>query len=130
MIITKRTYKDLDLNFTAHPVTGDVTKNKDINAIIGSVRNLLYTNFYERPFQPQIGSNLRRLLFEPIDAFTTNAIADDIRNTIKNYEPRVSIEAIEVEPDYDRNSYLVSLTFFIQNDPEPINVSFYLQRVR
>lgn len=130
MSIERRQYTDLDLNFSAHPVTGDIVKNKNINAIIGSVRNLLYTNFYERPFQPQIGSNLRRLLFEPIDSFTTNSIATDIRNTITNYEPRVSLEAIDVVPDYDNNGYNVSLTFFVQNDPEPIQVNFYLERVR
>lgn len=130
MSVKTRQYTDLDLAFKAHPVTGDIVKNKDINAIIGSLKNLLYTNFYERPFQPQIGSNLRRLLFDPIDSFTTNSISTDIRNTIKNYEPRVAVEALEVTPDYENNGYYVTLTFFIQNDPEPIQINFYLERVR
>jgi len=130
MSVKKRQYTDLDLAFKAHPVTGDIVKTKDINAIIGAVKNLIYTNFYERPFQPQIGSNLRRLLFDPIDSFTTNSIATDLRNTITNYEPRVQIEAIDVSPDYENNGYNVSLTFFIQNDPEPIQINFYLERVR
>lgn len=130
MTVERRQYTDLDLTFSAHPVTGDIIKNKNINAIIGSMKNLLYTNFYERPFQPQIGSNIRRLLFEPIDPFTTNSIATDIRSTISNYEPRVSIEAIDVTPDYDMNAYYVSLTFFLTNDPEPIQINFYLERVR
>lgn len=130
MSVTRRKFTDLDLNFTAHPVTGDIVKTKDINAIISSMKNLLFTNFYERPFNPRIGSNLRRLLFEPIDVFTTNSIADDIRNTIDNYEPRVDIEVISVDPDYDNNAYDVSITFFIVNDPDPITLNFFLERVR
>lgn len=130
MSVQRRQYTDLDLAFNAHPVTGDIVKNKNINAIIGCIKNLLYTNFYERPFQPQIGSNIRRLLFEPIDSFTTNSIADDIRNTIKNYEPRVEIEAVDATPDYENNGYYVAVTFFIQNDPEPIEINFFLERVR
>lgn len=130
MSVKKRQYTDLDLNFSAHPITKDIVKTKDIGAIIASVKNLIYTNFYERPFQPQIGSNLRRLLFEPIDIFTTNAISDDIRKVILNYEPRVMVDSMDVEPDYDRNGYNVSIVFFIQNDPEPIEVNFYLERVR
>ncbi len=130
MSVQKRQYTDLDLTFSAHPVTGDIVKSKNINAIIGSVKNLIYTNFYEKPFRPQIGSNLRRLLFEPIDVFTTNSIAEDIRRVISSYEPRVEVEAIDVDPDYDGNSYNISVVFFIQNDPEPVEINFYLERVR
>lgn len=125
-----RKYTDLDLSFSAHPITGDILKKKDDAAIIGSVWNLLQTSFYERLFQPQIGSNLRRLLFEPVDELTSISIVDDIKLTIKNFEPRVDLVAINATPDYDNQGYNVSLTFFIINDQEPITINILLERIR
>lgn len=130
MSLNARTYTDLDLDFMPHPVTRDVLKKKDISAIIGSVRNLIYTNHYERLFRPEIGSNIRRLLFEPIDAITATGISDDIINTITNFEPRMKLEGVDVVPDYENSRYDVGITFFMVNDPNPISIKFFLERVR
>lgn len=130
MSTISRTYTDLDLNFTAHPVTGDIAKRKGVAAIIGSLRNLLLTSHYERLFQPQIGSNLNKILFEPIDNLSSVTLADEIRLTVSNYEPRVSLQAVDVVPDFDGQKYDVTLTFFMINNPEPITISLFLERVR
>ena len=130
MALIARTYTDLDLNFTKHPITGDIAKKKDIAAIAGSLRNLLLTSHYERLFQPQIGCNIKKILFEPIDIISAATISDEISITIGGYEPRVKIEAIDVVPDYDNQRYDVTITFFLVNDPEPITINLFLERVR
>lgn len=130
MALLARTFSDLDLNFTKHPVTKDVVKKKDISAIAASMMNLFSTSNYERLFQPDIGCDLKRILFEPIDSGTTVLIQDIIRQTISNYEPRVQIEGVRVEPDYDNNGYKVFLTFYHVNNPDPITIKLFLERVR
>ncbi len=127
---TVRQYKDLDLRFTAHPVKKDVTKHVDEMAVINSVKNLILTNHYERPFQPDIGSNIQRLLFENMDNITAIAIQREILQTINNYEPRVVVETIQVSPDVDNNSYNIGMQFYIVNRTEPISIQFFLQRTR
>jgi phage baseplate assembly protein W len=130
MSLIARTYTDLDLDFLPHPVTKDILKKKDISAIIGSVKNLLYTNHYERLFKPQIGSNIRRLLFEPLDAITATSLSDEILYTINSFETRMKVEGVEVVPDYENSRYDVGITFFMINDPNPISIKFFLERVR
>jgi phage baseplate assembly protein W len=125
-----RTFSDLDLNFQPHPVTGDVVKVKNENAIVTSVKNLLLTNFYERPFNPQIGSNINNLLFELLDGLTAGAIAEDMKTVIRNFEPRVQVDSVNVTPDYDNNGFNVTMEFFIVNNPEPITINFFLERTR
>jgi phage baseplate assembly protein W len=125
-----RTYQDLDLNFEAHPITGDVTKKKGDRAVIASIKNLILTNHYERPFNPAIGSNVRRMLFEPMDSQTTVLIREEIINTITNYEPRATLEEVIVSPNYDGNRYDITITFSILNRPEPVTVSLFLERIR
>lgn len=127
---TQRAYKDIDLNFTAHPITGDVAKKVGDDAIIQSMRNLLQTSKYERLMQPDIYSNLRNQLFEPIDNITSSAIGNSIRNVIDKYEPRVNLVEVNVTPDYDYQGYNVSLTFFIVNQTNPITVELFLERIR
>ncbi len=130
MSLFARKYSDIDLNFTAHPVTKDVSKKLNENAIAASIRNLLLTSHYERLFNPDIGSNLKKLLFEPIDNVTTSIIQDMIFETIKNYEPRVTIQEVVAAPDYEAQRYDVYITFFVNNTLEPITVSFFLERIR
>ena len=130
MALLARTFSDLDLNFTSHPVTKDVVKKKDISAISASMMNLFSTSNYERLFQPDIGCDLKRILFEPIDSGTTVLIQDIIKQTLGNYEPRVQIEGVRVEPDYDNNGYKVFLTFYHVNNPDPITIKLFLERVR
>ena len=91
MATLKKIYADLDLTFTRNPGTGDVSMSYDEQSVIRSVRNLLMTNFYERPFQPTLGSNLNAFLFEQISAITASSIETEIKNVVNNFEPRVSI---------------------------------------
>lgn len=125
-----RKFSDLDLDFSAHPVTKDVVKKLNDNAIAGSIRNLLLTSHYERLFNPELGSNLKKMLFEPIDNITTSIIQGMILQTIQNYEPRVTIQDVIATPDYDNDRYNIKIVFFINNTLEPIVVSFFLERVR
>jgi len=130
MSLIARKFSDLDLNFTKHPVTKDVSKKVNENAIATAIRNLLLTSHYERPFNPDLGSNLKKFLFEPIDNVTTSLIQDSIFETIKNYEPRVTVEEVVAAPNYDLQRYDVYVTFFVKNTIEPITISFFLERIR
>lgn len=123
-------YYDLDLNFSPHPVRHDLAPLTDADAIAASVRNLTSTNHYERPFHPEIGSNIRRLLFEPLSPFTAADIARFIRETITNFEPRVTIKRIISEPDADRNGYMVTLEFYINVSTQLLSIQFLLERIR
>lgn len=129
-IQSERTYKDLDLSFNIHPVKKDVTKNINEYAVINSVKNLISTNFFERPFRPQIGSGLRSLLFENVDPIISAQIERAIQETITNYEPRVEISDVFVTAYPDENRYNVTMTFFIINNPNPITIDFFLERIR
>ena len=91
LVPTNVTYRDLDLRFNVHPVKKDVTKHLNEYAVINSVKNLVSINFFEKPFNPQFGSNLRALLFEPVDEITAVHIERAITEVIENYEPRVRV---------------------------------------
>ena len=123
-------YSDIDLTFTRHPIRNDVVISVDEQAVIRSVRNLILTNHYERPFHPEIGSNVRKMLFEPISPLTANYLQREIEDTIKNFEPRVSVREIVVQVNEDYNSYSAIISFFINNRTEPTTVNFVLQRLR
>lgn len=125
-----RLYKDLDLSFTANPATGDVAKKIDVNAVKQSLRILILTNFYERPFDPKKGANLRGLLFEPMSKLSANLISKTLQNLIQSYEPRVRIETMTVFPSVDENSYLVNLTFFVVGIARPQTLTANLKRLR
>jgi phage baseplate assembly protein W len=129
-IQVERAYKDLDLNFTVHPVKKDISRHLNEKAIINSVKNLVSTNFYERPFQPELGSAIRALLFEPVDSVFGASIERRLFDVINNYEPRVSVESIVAIPAPDENGYKVSMTFYIVNLPNPITINFFLERIR
>ena len=125
-IESARSYKDLDLNFTAHPIKKDVSKHLNEYAIINSVKNLVSTNFFERPFRPQIGSGVRNLLFENVDPLVAAQLERAISEVILNYEPRVSILKITAQASPDENRYDVTLSFFINNNPNPIRAPFLM----
>ena len=125
-----RNYKDVDLDFIAHPITGDINKKTGINAIVQSLKTLLFLNHYEKPFHPEIGSNIRKMLFENIDPVTANILAKEIKITIDNFEPRVSTRNVFVTENYDENGFDVTLEFIIKSTAEPIAVSFFLERLR
>jgi len=123
-------YTDLDLNFTRHPVKNDLVPRTDENAVVYAVRNLILTNHYERPFHPEIGSNIRKMLFEPLSEFTAKSIARLIEETIRNFEPRAQVQRIDVLPAFDQNAYTVRFEFFLVSNPKPMTVDFLLERVR
>lgn len=125
-----RLYSDIDINFTPHPVTGDIMKKIDYSAISQSIQNLLLTNHYEKPFRPEYGTNIRKLLFEPMDLMTASILNEEIRNSIKNFEPRVLIEHLEIIPDFENNWYNVNLTYSVINLFTPISITFFLKRAR
>jgi phage baseplate assembly protein W len=125
-----RIYSDLDLNFTKHPVTKDVARKTKENAVIASVKNILYTNYNERPFNPRFGSNIRGLLFEPVDSITATNLDKEIRVSLLNYEPRIKIDALQCNPNYDQNGYDVYLRFYILNSIRPITINVFLDRLR
>ena len=127
---TQKIYSDLDLTFNKVPVTGDVAMRYNEQAVVASVRNLLLTTFFERPFQPTIGSNLNSLLFEPATNITASIISDEIKNVINNYEPRATINKINVSLLTDNNAFGVDVSFFIGNNTVPTNVNLLLQRSR
>ena len=129
-VLAERTFKDLDLNFTVHPIKKDVNKHVNEYAVINSVNNLVSTNFYEKPFRPEIGSGIRSLLFENIDPIISARLERAIVETITNYEPRVSISGIRATANPDENLYSVSMTFFIINNPSPVTIDFFLERIR
>ena len=129
MPVAKR-WSDLDLDFIAHPTTGDIVRKTGDDAIKRSVRNLILTNFYDRPFRPYIGSNTQKLLFELINPMTASLIKDAIFEVIKNYEPRVRIDQLIVSMDEDNNGYNVSIRYEILNRGEPALVSLFLERIR
>lgn len=128
--VEQKRFADLDLNFSAHPIKGDINKHYDEMAIINSVKNLILTNHYDRLFNPDIGSNVRKLLFEPMDIVTSTAIQRDIEQTINNFEPRVSLISVSVTANFDAGMYDVSLSFNVLNRMEPITINFILERVR
>jgi phage baseplate assembly protein W len=125
-----RQYSDLDLNFTIHPVKKDINVYTDEMAVINALKNLILTNHYERPFQPDLGSNVRKLLFENLDIITAAALEKEIEQTITNFEPRVGILDISVAPNDEKNSYGVTLRFNVINRTEPVTISFLLERIR
>jgi phage baseplate assembly protein W len=126
----QKVYSDLDLTFNRLPGTNDVAMRYDDQAVIASVRNLLLTNFYERPFQPNLGSNVDKLLFEPVNDLTSNILATEIRNVINNYEPRVSIDLLEITSNPNQASFSVYMRFYIGNNTTPTAVNLILQRSR
>jgi len=130
MALEVRTYKDLDLNFKAHPVTKDVVKRTGNAAIIGALRNLILTNLYEKPFQPIFGSRVRGLLFEDVSFITANILQTEISNAIANFEPRVGIDAIRVQANPEQNRYDITIRFFINNLEAPVTINFFLEKVR
>ena len=125
-----REFSDLDLNFTIHPIRKDINRVTGDMAVIASIRNLVLTNHYERPFQPEVGSNVRRLLFENMDGITATSIEKEIQQTINNYEPRVNISAINVSADVENNGFTVYMEFFVANNTSPITINFFLERTR
>lgn len=125
-----RTFSDLDLNFIANPVTKDVSKKYDESAIKQSIKNLILTKNFERPFRSDIGSQIKTLMFEPITPMLSAIIKKTIENTITSYEPRVNILDVSVLLSPDNNGVYVTIVFAIVNTSTPISVDLFLERTR
>lgn len=125
-----RVYKDLDLNFRAHPVTKDVVKRTGDSAITTALRNLILTNRYEKPFQPLFGSRVRGLLFENVSFIVANLLRTEIETTIRTFEPRVTLDAIRVQADNENNGYSVAIRFYINNVESPQAINLFLEKIQ
>ena len=125
-----RIYKDLDLDFGRNTVTNDVNNLTDVEAVKRSVRNLINTNHFERPFHPEIGGNVRALLFEPMTPLTALNLQRKIEEVLSNFEPRAKITQILADPDIDRNAYRLTIKFYVIGVQNPITVETFLERLR
>lgn len=123
-------YSDLDLTFNMHPGKKDLLISTGEIAVVRALKNLLLTNYYEKPFNPDYGSNIRKLLFENLSPITAGVLSKEVEFVINNYEPRVSLQEVSVQPLYDYNSYQVTITFFINNLVDPYTADFILTRLR
>lgn len=125
-----RQFTDLDLNFGIHPVRKDINKTKNEMAIINSIKNIVLTNHYEKPFNPDFGSNVRKLLFENLDIITASAVEREITQSITNFEPRVRVIGVTATPNFEQNAFDVQMQFYILNQTSPVSISFLLERIR
>jgi phage baseplate assembly protein W len=123
-------FKDIPLSFTAHPVTGNVKALVNRDAVKQSVKNIVLTNFYERPYSPNLGGDIISQLFENMDSITEYNIAKNIRQALDNYEPRAIIDEIKSDFFQDQNAINITITFRVRNDAEPISVNVLLDRIR
>ena len=127
---SSRIFKDLNLDFQQNTATKDIQKITDVESVKRSVRNLISTNHYEKPFHPEVGSNLRGTLFELMSPQMNHLITKQIENLINNYEPRCGLVQVFTQPMFDRNGYSVQISFYVQNHPNPVTVESFLERLR
>tara|TARA_B100002019_G_scaffold34888_1_gene28968 strand:- start:479 stop:928 length:450 start_codon:yes stop_codon:yes gene_type:complete len=126
-----RQYRDLDLFFSKKQGSGDVNKVTDIEAVKRSVRNLVLTNFYEKPFHPEIGSGIRDILFENMSPITASVLAKKVEDVIENFEPRARLISVRALPNLDRNEYEITIEFFVVNAPtELVDMTVFLEVLR
>ena len=124
-------FKDLSITFKKHPVTNDLVTVKDNSAVAQSIKGLLLTRKGERPFQPDLGSGLQDLLFEPMDYGTSALIKKEITETLAKFEPRVVVTNLICFPDYDNNGYTVELQYRIRGrEDRPVVIDIFLERTR
>src|SRR6185312_539758 len=123
-------YKDIDISLLANPITSDVLQKTGASAVIQSLSNLVQYGHYEKFFHPEIGANIRQLLFELPDSNIAGLIEKEIRNVINNFEPRVNLLAVAVESDQVNDGYNITIEFTVTSIPNPIQISSFLARVR
>ena len=126
-----RQYTDLDLFFSKKSSDSDISKVTDIQAVKRSIRNLVLLNHFEKPFHPEISGGVREMLFELMTPITAQIIAKQVENVINNFEPRAKLVGVRVQPDLDRNSYELTIEFYVVNAPtELVDMSVMLERLR
>lgn len=130
VVSRKKQYTDLDLSLKLHPIRKDIIPLRDDVAIRNAVKHLIVTNFFERPFQPSKGANLRGLLFEPADVITKNSLRRGIERVLRLYEPRIKLFKVIIEDLSDENAYRVSVLYNIKEYDTDQDVEIILQRLR
>ena len=128
-VARKKGYSDLDLKLTRHKIRKDIIPLRDDQAVKNAVKNLILTNFFERPVQPSVGANLRGLLFEPADVITELALEDNIKRVLKR-ETRIDVSFVEVIDLSDRNAYRITVKFNIKQLDQSAEVEIVLRRLR
>jgi phage baseplate assembly protein W len=123
-------YRDLDLDFGRNSVTNDVNKLTDIEAVKRSVRNLINTSHFDRPFHPEIGSSVRAMLFEPMTPLTALNLQRKVQEVLINFEPRIKLVQIVSNPNIDNNSYDLRIYFYVIGSNDLIEVQTFLERLR
>lgn len=123
-------YSDFLVNLNPHPVSGMLLRFANEKAVTRSIRNLIMTNRGERLYQPNVGSDIRSILFEPMSSFTSNNLSKFIQETIAQYEPRAKVMRVNVVTQEEQNRYIVTIVYMLINRPDPISVNVTLQRVR
>jgi uncharacterized protein len=123
-------WRDLDLDFIPHPVTGDLTVKIGVEAVKRSIRNLIYMSRYEKPFNPDIGCGIRQMLFEPLSPITALHMRQNIMFALKQFEPRAVILEVQVLANYDQNAFDIAIYFRVQNIPDPVVITITLERLR
>ena len=125
------TFKDLSVVFKKHPVTDDLVTVKDKIAIAQSISNLLQTNNGERPFNPDLGSGIRELLFEQADWGTAAALSGRVKECLLKYEPRISVLSVDASPDFENNGFDVEIEYeILGRDDGKIVAEVFLERTR
>lgn len=128
--MAKATYRDFDLSFNTHPITGDLVMKNDTSAVLQSVRNLILTTAGEILMEPNIGGGVARLMFEPNDTMLRMQLYDKITNTIARFEPRIEVVDLNIASFENNHGLYIHLTFYILNNPEPVTETIPIKRLR
>ena len=128
MSIASRTYKDFAYSFFANPMSGDVAKKSGAAAVKAAMLSIMKTNYNERMFQPEVGSGIRALLFEPMNPITEERLKQEVKDCLKRSEPRATILGVTVVGQEDKNRYKVSILFSISTETEPQKLETYFEQ--
>ena len=128
MAISTRTYKDFNFTFAHNPMSGDLGKKTGANAVKAAMLSIMKTNYNERLFQPEVGSGIRALLFEPMNPITEERLKQEVIDCLKRSEPRASVLGVTVEGQENKNRYKVSILFTISTEAEPQKLETYFEQ--
>ena len=123
-------YKDFNLNFAANPFSNDLSVLTNEKAVAQSLKNLLMTERGEIPFNPKVGSGIRRLLFEPVSEVVTITMKEKIVTTIENYEPRITLKGLNIKDDPETNSYIIEISYTVTVSNDTYTASISLDRLQ
>ena len=130
LLSKNKSFSDLDLDFDIHPNTKQLNTLVSDVAVVRSLKNLIFTSHYERPFHPEIGCKIKNSLYDNIMPSTAITIQKSIEEVVNNFEPRVDLTSVRVIAQPDKNAYHVTIKFFVINEPVARQVTFFLERIR